>query len=266
MSRRRRLNGPRWILATDSVSVTSTPKGFTLIELLVVVAIISLLVSILLPSLGRAKELARRSICASNLHSIMNSLGIYAAEEGDNRLPSPGPDYRWPQLLNRMYYPNGGYGSWGDRFANLGLLVETGICGTIGSDGVLRCPSNPPERNLASCHGDPDHPNYWLSARLGRWANRNAAYPRNWFPELEETPEEAPRLEDLPLGDALHSDAFRAGHEVINCHGDGVNVLYVAGNVLYVHDTPSRWLANLDRNYSYEPWSIDAVWGYLEGK
>ena len=43
-------------------------RGFTLIELLVVIAIISLLVSILIPSLKRAKELARRAVCASNLH------------------------------------------------------------------------------------------------------------------------------------------------------------------------------------------------------
>jgi prepilin-type N-terminal cleavage/methylation domain-containing protein len=44
-------------------------RGFTLIELLVVVAIISVLIAILLPSLGRVKETARRTVCASNLRS-----------------------------------------------------------------------------------------------------------------------------------------------------------------------------------------------------
>ncbi len=61
-------------------------QAFTLIELLVVVAIISLLVSILLPSLNRAKELARATKCLANLRSIGLALAMYQLDN-DGRLP-----------------------------------------------------------------------------------------------------------------------------------------------------------------------------------
>lgn len=54
--------------------------GFTLIELLVVVAIIALLVSILLPSLGRAREQAKKSFCSNNLSQFGRAVHIYASE------------------------------------------------------------------------------------------------------------------------------------------------------------------------------------------
>ncbi|MGE3182486.1 MAG: type II secretion system protein, partial [Phycisphaerae bacterium] len=57
-------------------------KGFTLIELLVVVAIIALLISILLPSLSRARELAKRAVCRANARGIAQSCHLYA---NDNR-------------------------------------------------------------------------------------------------------------------------------------------------------------------------------------
>jgi prepilin-type N-terminal cleavage/methylation domain-containing protein/prepilin-type processing-associated H-X9-DG protein len=54
--------------------------AFTLVELLVVVAIMTVLVAILLPALGNARETAKTTACAANLRSIGQGVAFYATD------------------------------------------------------------------------------------------------------------------------------------------------------------------------------------------
>ncbi len=58
-------------------------NAFTLIELLVVVAIIAVLISMLLPALGSARESARKVVCGSNMSQVSKAMLLYGQDNKD---------------------------------------------------------------------------------------------------------------------------------------------------------------------------------------
>jgi prepilin-type N-terminal cleavage/methylation domain-containing protein/prepilin-type processing-associated H-X9-DG protein len=68
--------------------------GFTLVELLVVIAILAVLIALLLPTLSKARDEAKKAACLSNLHSLGHALVMYANANRD-RLPNLNPPRTW---------------------------------------------------------------------------------------------------------------------------------------------------------------------------
>jgi len=97
-------------------------SGFTIIELLVVISIIALLIGILLPALGRARDSALQSTSLSNLRQMSAGLGAYAGDWSD----------RQPTLIPDDFCQEG---SCGGYLTNIGCLPQP-ILGWANFDGT----------------------------------------------------------------------------------------------------------------------------------
>ena len=140
-------------------------RAFTLIELLVVISIIALLVGILLPALGAARETAKLAVCASGLHQMGVGVMAYAIDY-DSYLPSDeqttanfGP-YNlysgriWPTQVAAQTGFNGF-----KRFHNLGRLYDKEY---IGDEDIFYCPSMETEPYTRNTYDSP-----WPAPKVG---------------------------------------------------------------------------------------------------
>jgi len=121
---------------------TEESRAFTLIELLVVIAIIALLVSILLPALGAAREAGRATVCLTRQKGIGQGIVAYDVDNRDLIVPSNnmtgyggGPQTcdGWPSILDRGGYVSGYQGPTSNAFYCPDTLPNR-LTGATGTD------------------------------------------------------------------------------------------------------------------------------------
>src|SRR5437016_14618482 len=127
------------------------PSGVTLVELLVVIGIIALLISILLPTLSGARQMATNLKCTSNVRQLCIALTMYANEYKG----------RFPPNINAGILPVDGDGrTWNfwydyDRIGR--YLPKTYVTGSTSVGGpVFICPNDEDARRSYAM-------NYWAS-------------------------------------------------------------------------------------------------------
>ncbi|MDY7010330.1 MAG: type II secretion system protein [Planctomycetota bacterium] len=218
--------------------------GFTLIELLVVIAIISLLTSILMPSLNNAKELAKRSVCASNLHHISLAVHTYAAEESDWLPPYSihSVSINWDVWASYMAYMGNLFTPTGDiEPANLGFVYDAGL---ITAPAMLTCPSLDSKNAEGWTHHA--YPEPWGTIIPEGSNTIRVSY--NYNPHKAATDAEQKRYQRLssyPADEAMALDVLHDWYLVAHDSAPGWNLMFADGHAglkksQYVYDEVSK--------------------------
>lgn len=222
--------------------------AFTLVELLVVIGIIALLVSVLLPAIGKARAASQRTACGSNLRQLGLAFRLYSTQFKD-ACPLGTINIGERQFTYIATYDQGG-GS--PRFIVVGM-------GALGSAKLLKdarafyCPAETDSQfifddgtisgNLGNqwhFYNDPPSPRVIgpgrNHCRLGYMSRPAARWAAAGLPQLEPIVAGSPVRTGYPRfaklkKKAIAADLFRGPMDVDRLHKTHLNVLYADGSV-----------------------------------
>lgn len=203
-------------------------KIFTLVELLVTIAIIAILASLLLPALGKAKEMARRNICLSSGRQIACTIQVYAMDHNE--------------YLPKVTQVVGGY-SVGWWILTLGPDTYHGGMKYLPSYSIVYCPAT---INLWN--------NFYNRRLLNNpydiYGTSFIDYGFNYsFSQQKQTKIKNPSNKVL-LGDSIHGASYTVGYCTVartgkalssalllhDRHGGGANITWLDGHASWVKD------------------------------
>jgi len=207
--------------------------AFTLIEMLVVMAIMTILIGLLIPSLQRTREQAKDTKCRSNLHSIHLAMTTYLHDH--NKFPelnNEENDGAWQ--YNYLIYDGR------DFDENFGPLI--GDKRNLDTIEVLFCP-----RQTDPYHSFQTPQNPWPVIPL---LDTRAGYCRRYNLSGKQ-------LSQFRGNPALLADVFHLPKVVRSGHKDGVNAAYLGGDVRWVADT--GFLSDNELTHPFQPEDNDLI-------
>ena len=255
-------------------------RGFTLIELLVVIAIIALLITILMPTLSRVWEMARRARCGTNLHNMGTGWHQLWAENG-RRFPgisiAPNDNKSQDNYCVVMNH----------QFVNTGVLYKNGF---LEPAKAYICPTI--HRSIARPWFDdangsflPNYPNPWPPNSLPWYHRTRMTYGTRRMDNYDDSSLAGPgaqnqdiQLRKIPLsrirnpkGFSFMADCFNMPFTAELSHVPGVQVLNLGGNVHFFTDnTPdgsilyNNGIPLMGNSTAYN-WIHDDIWMVIDG-
>ena len=219
--------------------MTRRPNGFTLIELLVVVSIIALLVSILLPALSRARSLAKRIVCVTNVKSITTALHMYANDWDDNFPPMAPLDDNpyWTHQQDTNVYQGNDF-----HRVHLGLIFPDYLDWDAGKD-VLFCPLATAKPEDGYGYHTPEEPWPWDPENLQGSSGYSYHDRLGWGDDGPGGPPTPIRVTNTDPGEAIVADVvFFKFHDRLkaqfasgkSAHDSGWSAGYADGSVEHV--------------------------------